>query len=211
MVQAPAAGRPTKGERTRQRIVERAAALFNTRGVAGASMADISLATGLEKGGVYNHFETKDALALAAFDYAAGLVRQRLDAAVAAAPTCVGRLRAIVDVYRMVAEKPFIAGGCPLMNTAIEADDTHPVLCDRARKAIDHWRRLISSTLEDATAAGEIEPVDPDAVASTMVAILEGAVMLSKLYRDPAHMRFAADHLSLCIDSLFSQRAARRA
>jgi TetR/AcrR family transcriptional regulator, transcriptional repressor for nem operon len=94
--------RLTKGERTRRRIIERAAALFNTRGVAGASMADVSLATGLEKGGVCNHFESKDALALAAFDYAAGLVRQRLDAAAGAARSPLQRLRAIVEVYRNV-------------------------------------------------------------------------------------------------------------
>ncbi len=201
--------RLTKGERTRQRIVERAAVLFNTRGVAGASMADVSLATGLEKGGVYNHFETKDALALAAFDYAAGLVHARLEAAVAGATSALGRLHAIVDVYRSVAEKPFIAGGCPLMNTAIEADDTHPALRERARKAMEHWRRLIVRTVEDAIAAREIEPVDPASVASTAIATLEGAVMLSKLYRDPAHMHFAVEHLNAYFGALAAPRTSR--
>ncbi|MGP6157885.1 MAG: TetR/AcrR family transcriptional regulator [Vulcanimicrobiaceae bacterium] len=189
--------------------MERAAALFNTRGVAGASMADVSLATGLEKGGVYNHFETKEALALAAFDYAAGLVLQRLDAAVAAAPTALGRLHALVDVYRSVADKPFIAGGCPLMNTAVEADDTHPVLRERARKAMERWRALIVCTVDEAVAGGELEPVDSAALASTVIATLEGAVMLSKLYRDPAHMHFAVEHLARHLDGLAHARRGR--
>ena len=49
----------TKGERTRRRIVESAAAVFNTRGYFGSSMSDLVRETGLEKGGIYNHFGSK--------------------------------------------------------------------------------------------------------------------------------------------------------
>jgi len=209
MARASAVKRATKGERTRQRIVERAAELFNTRGVAGSSMADVSLATGLEKGGVYNHFETKDALALAAFDYAAALVSRRIDEAMAGAATRTGALRAMIDVYRTLGENRFIPGGCPLMNTAIEADDTNPALRDRARKAMDRWRSRIAGTVEEAIAAGEMKPVDPAAVASTMIAQLEGAVMLSMLYRSGAYMRHATNHLTSYLDGLCLPPSAR--
>ena len=124
MARARAARTFTKGTRTRQRIVEQAAVLFNTRGVAGASIADVSLATGLEKGGVYNHFETKEALALAAFDYAAKLVQEAIDAAVEREAQPLEKLYAVIDVFRRVSGKPFIAGGCPLLNAAVDADDT---------------------------------------------------------------------------------------
>ena len=53
-----------KGSATKQRIVEAAAPVFNQRGYWGASMADLMAATGLEKGGIYNHFGSKEALAL---------------------------------------------------------------------------------------------------------------------------------------------------
>ena len=59
----------TKGERTREGIVAAAAPLFNQRGYAASSMSDVMAATGLEKGGIYRHFESKDELALAAFDH----------------------------------------------------------------------------------------------------------------------------------------------
>ena len=203
--------RVTKGARTRQRIVERAAALFNTRGVAGASMSDVSAATGLEKGGIYNHFETKDALALAAFDYAVGLLHARLSGAVSGASSPAAKLRAMVDLYRGLADKPIVPGGCPLLNTAVEADDTHPALRDRARKALAWWHRLIATTVADAIAGGEMKKVDPDAVASTMIALLEGAVMLAKLHGDPTHMRLAVEHLSSYIDGLSVARTPRSA
>src|SRR5271163_4342886 len=59
-----------KGEMTRQRIIEEAAPIFNQRGFAGCSMQDLMEATGLEKGGIYRHFGSKEELAVAAFRYA---------------------------------------------------------------------------------------------------------------------------------------------
>src|SRR6202142_2462725 len=67
----------TKGTRTRQRIVELAAPVFNRQGYAGASLRDLIGATGLEKGGIYNHFGSKEQLALEAYDYAMNRVSER--------------------------------------------------------------------------------------------------------------------------------------
>jgi len=47
----------TKGQETRQRIIAEAAAIFNQRGYEGCSIQAIMDATGLEKGGIYRHFE----------------------------------------------------------------------------------------------------------------------------------------------------------
>ena len=60
----------SKGEETRLRIVAEAAPLFNQRGYEGCSIQDIMDATGLEKGGIYRHFESKEELAAEAFDFA---------------------------------------------------------------------------------------------------------------------------------------------
>ena len=59
-----------KGERTRQEIIRRAAPVFNQKGYDGAALSDLMGATGLEKGGIYRHFASKQALAAEAFDYA---------------------------------------------------------------------------------------------------------------------------------------------
>ncbi len=160
-------------------------------------MADISEATGLEKGGVYNHFDSKDALALEAFDYAFGLIRKRLDTAVASEPDPLRRVHAILDVYRDVARKPLVPGGCPILNTATEADDTHPALRERARRAMDYWRGLVAAAAEEACRAGRLEPGAAAMLGTFLTAALEGGVMLSRLYRDPAHMLAVCDQLAL--------------
>jgi len=60
----------SKGEQTREMILAQAAQLFSRQGFFGSSLSDIMQETGLEKGGIYNHFSSKEQLALEAFDYA---------------------------------------------------------------------------------------------------------------------------------------------
>ena len=92
-----------KGEQTREVIVQRAARLFNEQGYYGASLSDIMRATGLEKGGIYNHFGSKEELALEAFDYAVGLINQRIRAAILAQPNTYNRLIALIEAFSRTA------------------------------------------------------------------------------------------------------------
>lgn len=193
----------TKGERTRQLIVERAAEVFNTRGYFGASLNDLIRETGLEKGGIYNHFPSKEAIALAAFDHAVALIGGHIERALAGQERAPERLLAIVGVFRDVAANRPLAGGCPVLNTAVEADDAQPALRERARAAMTDWHRLIGATVKGGIERGELRPgADPRAVATIMTATLEGAVMLARLYDDSVYMSRAADHLAGYIDSL---------
>jgi TetR/AcrR family transcriptional repressor of nem operon len=192
-----------KGVQTRERIVERAAQVFSERGFFGSSMTDLLAATGLKKGGLYNHFESKEQLALASFDYAVGLVEARYRAALAGKTGAVERLLAIADVIRSLVDDPALRGGCPILNTAIEADDTMPALRTRACAAMTGWQRLIGATVKNGVASGELKDgTDPYVVATVVTATLEGAVFLSKLYGDPAHMHRAVDHIKGYVEGL---------
>jgi AcrR family transcriptional regulator len=193
----------TKGERTRERIVREAAQLFNTYGFSGTSVADVSAATQLEKGGVYNHFESKDALALACFDYAAGLVLDRIQKAVEPHASAWNRIQGLFEVYRQLADRSFVKGGCPILNTAVEADDTHPALAGRVRRALDAWRGLLKDIIDKGVADGELQTrVSSDEIATAMIAGLEGGVMLSKLYRDASFMRTMVQQLTIYLHSV---------
>jgi AcrR family transcriptional regulator len=193
----------TKGERTRRRIVERCAPIFNQRGYAGASMRDLVAASGLEKGGLYNHFGSKEALALAAFDHSVSVMGERLAAARASADDAVEQLRAVVRAFAGWARRPGIAGGCPIMNTAIEADDTNPELRAHARDAMTRWHRLIGAIVKDGVAAGQVRAgTDPYALATIVTSTLEGALMLTRLHDDPSHMDRAVAHLDAHLETL---------
>lgn len=182
----------SKGERTREQIIERAASLFNQKGYFGASMSDVMQVTGLQKGGIYNHFGTKDELALLAFDYAAGCVQERVERALSGKKSAVRKLVDMANVWRENMLHPTVAGGCPLLNTAVESDDAHPALRERVRRAMDRWREQIHLTVREGIRGGEFpKRTDAEVVATRCVSTLEGGVMLSKLYRDPVHLERA--------------------
>ncbi len=193
----------SKGEQTRERILARSAQLFNRQGYFGASLADIMRETGLEKGGIYNHFSSKEQLALESFDYAYGLVQQRVRLALSGKYDAIERLLAIITVFQGIVEDPPVAGGCPILNTAIEADDANEALRDRARAAMDSWRTTIHRIVNKGIERQQIRPgVDADEIASILIVTLEGAIMLSNLYKDPTHMQRAADHMVRYIETL---------
>ncbi len=200
-----------KGERTRRTIVEKAARVFNTKGYFGSSMNDLVRETGLQKGGIYNHFASKEELALEAFDYSTALMRERFSSALEVREEALERLFAVVDVLSGLVDDPPVTGGCVVLNTAVESDDAHSELKERARDAMNRWLRLVGSITKEGVQTGELKPgTDPRETASVVVATLEGAVMLSRLYDDPAHMRRAVGHLKDYLKSVAQSRRIER-
>lgn len=192
----------SKGTQTKEMILERCAQLFSKQGYFGSSLADIMHETGLEKGGIYNHFDSKEQLALESFDYAFSLLQQRMKLALEGKTHAVERLYAILSYFQSLLEEPVIVGGCPILNTAIEADDAQPALRERALHAMDSLRDTIERIVAKGIRREEIRPeIDVASCATLFIATLEGAIMMSKLYRDTVHMQRAVEHLRWYIDT----------
>ena len=186
----------SKGADTREDILLRAARVFNTKGYAGAALSDIMQATGLQKGGIYNHFESKEELALEAFDFALALTGERMQRALTGKTNARERLLALLAFFEDYSHNPPIPGGCPIMNTAIENDDGNPELRKRARAAMENWRQFIIRTVRRGVERGELRPkADPEQTATIFIATIEGSIMMSKLYRDTMHLDRALVHL----------------
>ena len=172
----------SKAEQTRQFIIEKTAPIFNMKGYAGTSLSDMTEATGLTKGSIYGNFEDKDAVALACFEYNArkvqDIMRQELDQCA----TMRDKLLRYVDVYEQYDKYPFPKGGCPLLNTAVDADDTHPLLKARVAAVVQGVRDRLSGILAEGVRRGEFKKdLDTDRVAANILATLEGCIMISKI------------------------------
>ncbi len=192
-----------KAQETRSRIIRQAAELFNQQGYAGASIADVMQVTGLKKGGIYNHFKSKDELALEAFDYAFSIVRQHFAGGLQGKRHAIDRLKALVNTYEDFWVAAPIAGGCPILNTAVESDDAHPALRDRAQQAMNSWQELIQRIVTKGIERGEITAtVEPELVATILISTIEGAIMMSKLYGNPIYIQRALFHLNAYIETL---------
>jgi len=189
-----------KGEHTRQEIIRKAAPIFNQRGYDGAALSDLMRATGLEKGGIYRHFESKEQLAAEAFDYA---WKETLNARIHdldAIPNTVDRLKQLVTNF--VERRGIIPGGCPLLNTAVDTDDGNPVLRERARKALQAWRDCIVSVIRAGIKAREIHPrIGAKKTATLIISSLEGAIMLYRLERNEEALRAMQAHLKGYLES----------
>lgn len=196
----------SKGQRTRAEIVQRSARLMNQQGFLAASMAAVVEATGIQKGGLYRHFQSREALAYEALDFAVAQVRARFMQALQGRSGACEQLHALLDAYAgATGDVPF-EGGCPIMNTAIEADHAHPGLRMRAQQAMSAWHGLIQRIAEAGVAAREIRPgTDPKHVATVFIAAIEGAVMLTHLYGNASHLNAARSHLARWIESELRQ------
>ncbi|HUO35349.1 MAG TPA: TetR/AcrR family transcriptional regulator [Candidatus Acidoferrum sp.] len=184
-----------KGEDTRRRIIERAAALFNQRGFEGTALSDLMEATKLRKGGIYRHFDSKEELATEAFDYAWEAARQARHEGLSEIPNAVERLKGFVKNF--VEVRPPVPGGCPLMNTAIEADDGNIVLRAHAREALRSWREFIEATVAAGKERGEIRvKAHGEETATMLIAGLEGALMMSRLAHSDQPLRTMQIHLN---------------
>ena len=170
-----------KGEETRQFIIEKAAPIFNTKGIAATSMSDIMEATKLSKGSMYVHFENKEVLACAAVDHNVKVLTAKLQAALSKPKTSKEQLFAYIDFFGNPLQSPLI-GGCPILNFGTEADDTNPIVKEKVNNAIRTAQQLLSGIAEKGIANGEFKTdLKPADFATVMFAMLEGGHLMSRM------------------------------
>ena len=199
----------TKGELTRQKIIAQAAPLFNQHGYAGCSMQDIMAATGLEKGGLYRHFASKEELAVEVFRYSLQRVMEPKREGLEEIEGSVEQMRFLVK--RFVEIHSTIPGGCPVMNTAIDADDGNPALRTLVQDAVQEWKARIVAIVKTGIERGEIRSdTEPRRIANVTIATLEGALMISRLEGNRSAMHDAQGVLQEMLSGIESQRLHRR-
>ncbi|MEH0937646.1 TetR/AcrR family transcriptional regulator [Micromonospora psammae] len=173
---------------TRQRLSEAALDLFHSRGYNGTSVQDIVSVAGAPKGTFYNHFASKEALALdSVARYSAAMRVELLDERHGGTP-----LERITAHLRHLAELSETTGdrGCLLGNFAAEV----PAHSDALRAAVDErftrWVSMLAEAIEQARAAGELSPGEPaETLAGYIISGFEGAVARAKAAGSPQPVR----------------------
>lgn len=192
-----------KGEQTKEYILQKAAQLFNERGYYAASMSDIMAVTGMEKGGIYNHFKSKDDLAVQSYEYAVDLMRQAFAQAIKGKYHAVDRLQAVVAVFQKIPGGSPLEGGCPVVNTAVHANKTHPKLHAYARETMIEWQDFIRRIAQLGIEREQLRPeTDVEMLTTLLISTLEGAIMLTQLHQDDKYMDQAIVHLTSYLQSL---------
>lgn len=196
----------SKAEETRSFIIEKTAPLFNKKGYAGTSLTDITNATGLTKGSIYGNFENKDEVAIAVFAHNVQTLTKKINAAMNAKESATDKLMALLDYYRSTWKNMFERGGCPILNASIEADDNLPYLKKNVQNSIKIWADNIAKLIETGKQKSEFKK---DIVALdyayTIITLLEGGVMMSKIMNNQNLLFAALDRITIIIDQEMKQ------
>lgn len=187
----------SKADKTKRYILEKSAPLFNQKGYAGTSLSDIMEATGLTKGGIYGNFKNKDDIALAAFDFNMEVLYEAFLEAIRMHKDALTKLQTILGFHKSIMYHPVLAWGCPILNTAVEADDTHPELKVKVIKALDTWKQGIIRIINKGKEREQIKnEVPAEKYADIFIALIEGGLMMTKAYQNKKHLNNCYEHIN---------------
>lgn len=172
----------SKAEQTRQFIIEKTAPIFNKKGYFATSLSDITTATGLTKGSIYGNFKDKDDLAIHVYTYQSEKIAEAVNQQITLQKTALKKLFAFFDFYKENFKNITASGGCPLMNAAIEADDSLPFLTPKVKRSFALWKQQLISILEEGINNGEFkQDISAEHFAVIFMAMIEGGILLSKI------------------------------
>lgn len=190
-------------EATKNRIINESANLFNTQGYKATSLSDITRATGLTKGAIYRHFEHKQDLEQHALRRLSKLMFEEIGEMIKKANSFQTKFEAIFTFFENYMNAPLYEGGCPLMNAAIETDDTNPVLRQQAYNMLAHLRASMAKLLANGIKNGQVKPdIDVSFYSTIFIASLEGGIMMSKLERNDEAIQHTIHHLRSLVKEL---------
>ncbi|MDN4164007.1 TetR/AcrR family transcriptional regulator [Cytophagales bacterium LB-30] len=185
---------------TKESILESSGKLFNTQGYKATSISDITDATGLTKGAIYRHFDSKQHLEEETLAHLANHMFEGLRSRIKMEASAPGKLHAICDFYKNYLFNTDIEGGCPLLNAAIEADDANPGLKTKAIGMLDMLMESLISIIQKGIEHRQIKPsVDPQFIATIFIGALEGGIMMSKLRSNSDDINRIIQHLETVI------------
>jgi len=182
-----------KGLATRDRIVDAASALILEHGVEAARLEDIQSAAQVSASQLYHYFDDKSALILAVIDHQTNAVLgvhrpllERLDSFEA--------LEEWRDQIVGSIDSQHCVGGCPLGSLVGGLAESDPIARNALANSFAEWERLLRVGLESMRDHGELRAdIDAQSLAVSMLASVQGGLLLSQTRRDSAAVRTAVD------------------
>jgi AcrR family transcriptional regulator len=185
----------TKSERTRQFIVEKTAPLFNVKGFDGTSLADLTEATGLSKGALYGNFADKDEIAVEAFRYSVSKVKLMVRDHLVAGNSYKKQLTLLLEFYARYVFEPPMAGGCPMLNSAIDVDDHRTSMRKIVATELLETIEFITSLIKKGMKVKEFRAdIKARQLAYTFFCSIEGALMFARVERSKEPMDIIVKH-----------------
>lgn len=175
---------------TRSRILDAASDEFQKRGYHATSMHDVMRLAGVPGGSVYHYFPTKKSLALAVIEErVADTVTKTWIEPVRKASSASQGINAVFDSVAESADSNRAILGCPLNNLVLELSLADQDFQQALLRVFDRWEQAIAQRLRDDLKAGIVRNIDPNRLATFVVASFSGAMSLAKATQNAAPIR----------------------
>ncbi len=192
---------PTKGEITRDKIIQSAQRLFFLNGYHRTSIDDILKRCRVKKGNFYFHFKSKEALGYAVIDLFSAYFQEGLQEMMALNGSALKKIMFSFERTENYLSKNGCQGGCPFGNFALEMSDVHNGFRKRIDGIFDDWAAQIELVLQEGKRRGEIKKnIDAKALAHLLVALSEGATLLVKAKKSTSVYRACAKSLRTLLE-----------
>jgi AcrR family transcriptional regulator len=182
-----------KGAATRQRIIEAASRLILEHGLERATLEEIQAAAHVSASQLYHYFDEKSALLLAVIDY-------RSDSVLGAHRLLLDRLDSFDalskwrDMIVGMLDAKKCVGGCPLGSLASSLAEADPRAREALASSFADWERMLTEGLTVMRDHGDLRSdVDVEALATSILASVQGGLLLSQTRRNTASVRIAID------------------
>jgi len=194
----------SKAKRTKWYIIEKTAEIFNKKGFSGTSLTDMTSATKLTKGSIYGNFENKEEVAVAAFNHNYQNLIKRFTRNLNEEKTAKGKLLTFLKTYEDAYHDIVMLGGCPILNNAVDSDDTNATLNSLSVKAFNDWNNNIHAIISQGKSGREIkDTIDANYYADLFIATIEGGLAISKSTGDKRYFDHAIQHLREVVETVF--------
>jgi len=142
----------------KDRIIHEALRQFSSKGFMSTSISDILESAGASKGGLYNHFKSKEDLFFAALSEARKIWRQRNLSGLDHCEQPLDKLKQILANYRdhYLADSENFPGGCVFVAVAVELHDQQPHLAREVIEGFNRFKAMIKRLLDQEQAAGHL-------------------------------------------------------
>jgi len=181
-----------KGARTRARIVEEAAALIHERGVASTTLEDVKVAAEVSGSQMYHYFPDKNELVQAVIDYQADAIVNNQGQLLRSANGVEAWRKMVISEAKRTKAK----GGCPLGSLGGQLAECDPEARVLIAAGFDQWAAAISDGLRSLDADGKLPSgIDPDDLATTLLATLQGGLLLAQVQRSTRPFETAVNTL----------------
>jgi len=173
-------------QRTRERLLQAAFREVYRSGFQSAGLDSILAASGVTKGALYYHFESKEALGYAIIEeIVAKLTSDRwmlpLERSKDKDP-----IDALIGVVKAIPHRPRdVKGGCPLVNLTQEMSQLDEQFRKRLESIFHAWQEGVAMTLRRGQSQGTVRrDLVPEETASFLIALVEGYEVLAKNAQD---------------------------